>query len=274
MPTTELELDIHSHYPLSEEQIQFFRGNGYIKLKNVLAPELLAHYGEEITRKVVELNTLHLPMEERTTYQKSFLQVENIWRESEIVKEFVFSKRVGCIAAELMGVSGVRLYHDQALYKEAGGGFTPWHVDQQYWPLSTIHTCTAWIPLQETPLEMGPVEFSAKSHKFEFGRDLPISDESEAILQKALKEANFKHIAESYELGEVSFHYGWTIHRAGPNTTSRPREAMTIIYMDENMRLKEPSNQNQRNDWNNWCPGAKVREVINTPLNPVIYSKR
>jgi hypothetical protein len=42
--------------------------------------------------------------------------------------------------------------------------------------------------------------------------------------------------------------------------------------MDENMRLAEPRNQNLINDWNAWCPSAKVGEVIDTLKNPVIYS--
>jgi len=46
---------------------------------------------------------------------------------------------------------------------------------------------------------------------------------------------------------------------------------MTIIYMDKNMLLKNPENTNQLNDWNTWCPGAKVGEVIDTALNPIIY---
>ena len=37
----------------------------------------------------------------------------------------------------------VRLYHDQALFKEAGGGITPWHQDQHYWPLDTDRTITS-----------------------------------------------------------------------------------------------------------------------------------
>ncbi len=47
---------------------------------------------------------------------------------------------------------------------------------------------------------------------------------------------------------------------------------MTIIYMDQDMRLMEPRNKNQRNDHASWCPGAKVGEIINSPLNPVIYA--
>jgi hypothetical protein len=49
------------------------------------------------------------------------------------------------------------------------------------------------------------------------------------------------------------------------------RKVMTIIYMDKNMKLKNPENKNQINDWNTWCPGAVVGEEIDTPLNPVVY---
>src|SRR5688572_17189524 len=118
-------VDLDTPYPLTEAQIRDYRENGFVKLKNVLSPGTLAKYAPEITRKVHELNTLHLPMEERTTYQKAFLQVMNIWTQSDLVKEFVFSKRLARIAAELMGTAGVRMYHDQALYKEGRGGFTP-----------------------------------------------------------------------------------------------------------------------------------------------------
>jgi len=49
---------------------------------------------------------------------------------------------------------------------------------------------------------------------------------------------------------------------------------MTIIYMDKDMRLAEPKNEAQVNDWNGWCPGAKIGEIIDSPLNPVIYSRK
>src|SRR5215831_6077773 len=165
-------VDLDSRYPLSDVQIRFFRENGFVKLKNVFSPATIAKYGPTITRRVHELNTLHLPMEERTTYQKAFLQVMNIWRESEVVKAFAFSKRLARLAAELMGTTGVRMYHDQALYKEGRGGFTPWHADQYYWPLASTHSITIWIPLQKTPMEMGPLAFAPKSHLHDLGRDM------------------------------------------------------------------------------------------------------
>lgn len=45
-------------------------------------------------------------------------------------------------------VEGVRIYHDQALNKEPGGGYTPWHCDGYYWPVQSDKIVTAWVPLQ------------------------------------------------------------------------------------------------------------------------------
>jgi ectoine hydroxylase-related dioxygenase (phytanoyl-CoA dioxygenase family) len=170
-----------------------------------------------------------------------------------------------------MQTSGARLYHDQALFKEGSGGITPWHADQYYWPLDTDKTITAWIPLQATPLELGPLEFSAGSHRIVEGRNLEISDESEQQIEQKLRVTDFKHVIEAFDIGEISFHSGWVFHRAGANSTSQMRKVMTIIYMDRDMRLKSPENQNQINDWNTWCPGAVIGEVINSPLNPILY---
>jgi ectoine hydroxylase-related dioxygenase (phytanoyl-CoA dioxygenase family) len=201
----------------------------------------------------------------------AFLQIFNLWRADTCIRELIFSKRVTGIATALMETNGVRLYHDQALYKEPGGGYTPWHADQYYWPLASDKTVTAWMPLQETPLEMGPLEFSAGSPVIIEGRELAIGDDSEKIIDQKLRVTDFKHVVEKFDLGEVSFHSGWVFHRAGANKTDQMRKVMTVIYMDKNMILKEPENENQQKDWEVWCPGAKVGEIINTELNPVVF---
>lgn len=258
-------------YTLTAEQVAFYQKNRYIKLKHVFDADTIAYFNEVITEQVNKMNTETKSLDERDTYGKAFLQLFNLWRENEQVKELIFSKRLGKIAADLMQVEGVRLYHDQALFKEGGGGITPWHADQYYWPLETDKTVTAWIPLQATPLEMGPLEFSAGSHIIVEGRDLEIGDESEQVMQEKLRVTDFEHVIEPFDLGEVSFHSGWVFHRAGANTTNDMRKVMTIIYMDRDMVLKNPENKNQVHDWNTWCPGAEVGQIINTPINPILY---
>jgi ectoine hydroxylase-related dioxygenase (phytanoyl-CoA dioxygenase family) len=262
---------LETPYILTNEQIQFYQKNRFIKLKQVFDEETLLFFNDAISKRVNLMNHESKPLEQRNTYGKAFLQLFNLWTVDEVVKALIFSKRLARIATDLMQVSGVRIYHDQALFKEGGGGITPWHADQYYWPLETDKTVTAWIPLQETPLELGPLEFSAGSHQIIEGRDLEIGDESEAVIQKKLKVTSFEHVIEAFDLGEVSFHSGWVFHRAGANSTNEMRKVMTVIYMDKNMVLKNPDNKNQINDWHTWCPGATIGEVINTPLNPILY---
>jgi ectoine hydroxylase-related dioxygenase (phytanoyl-CoA dioxygenase family) len=258
-------------FVLAPEEINFFKRNGFVKLKKVLSAEAIAYLNKTISNEVQRLNTQHLPLAERDTYGKAFLQIMNIWTKSAPVKEIVFSKCLAKIAADLLGVDGVRLYHDQALYKEPGGGITPWHADQYYWPLANDSTVTAWIPLQETPLEMGPLEFSSQSYKLTAGRDKEIGDESQQMLNETLEKEGFEHVIEPFEIGEVSFHRGWLFHRAGANNTNKMRGVMTMIYMDKDMVLKQPENKNQIVDWETWCPGAEVGKQIDTPINPVLY---
>lgn len=259
---------------LSESQIGRFREDGFIKLKDVFDAGTLDAFAPEITRLTLENDKLkEVPLEKRDTYGKAFVQVGNLWTMSETARRFSFSKRLARIATALLGTAGVRMWHDQALYKESGGGFTPWHVDQQYWPMASGLCVTAWVPLQAVPLEMGPLCFGRGSHLKNIGRDLEISDDSERQIREQIKEQGVIEIYEPYALGEVSFHYGWTLHRAGPNTTDRPRKVHTIIYMDKDMRLAEPKNANQELDWKTWTPSTKVGEVMDDALNPVVFEK-
>ncbi|PZR28445.1 MAG: phytanoyl-CoA dioxygenase [Citrobacter freundii] len=262
--------DLNGPFVFNAGQLRSYQQNRYIKLKEVLSPETVWFFNEAISARVDQMNSVKTELNERDTYGKAFLQLFNLWREDDTIKELVFSRKLANIAAALMQVQGVRLYHDQALFKEAGGGITPWHADQYYWPLQTDKTVTAWIPLQETPLEMGPLEFSAGSHKIVEGRELAIGDESEAVMQQRLRVTDFQHVIEPFEVGEISFHSGWIFHRAGANSSGRMRKVMTIIYMDRDMKLKDPENQNQVHDWKTWCPGAVPGEIINSPLNPVL----
>jgi ectoine hydroxylase-related dioxygenase (phytanoyl-CoA dioxygenase family) len=274
-------IDLESPYTITEGHRRRLHADGFIRLADVLSSETLAHYGARIDALVEQRNG-HQPLAGRSTYGKAFLQVMNLWTQDAVARELVFSRRLARMAAELLGVSGVRLYHDQALYKEPGGGFTPWHTDQQVWPLADGRCCTAWIPFQAVPLEMGPLSFARASHFTDFGRYVGVvgeptgiertelDDESERVLTRSLR--GVPHVVEPYDLGDVSFHLGWTFHRGGPNRTARMRGVMTIIYMAEDMRVKQPQTRNQRVDLEAWLPGVKPGEPAISPLNPLLYS--
>jgi len=267
------DAELDRPFPLTPAQVADFKKQGFIKLKDVLSPELIKAYGDEISNQVLKMNSEDRPLEQRTTYGKAFLQIMNIWTTSEIVKRFAFSKRLAQLATDLMEVKGVRMYHDQALYKEPGGGITPWHADQFYWPVDTNNTVTAWIPLQATPMDLGPLAFSATSHSVKVGREIEISDDSEVKISKALLETGLPLVEEPFDLGEISFHSGWTFHRAGPNKSDRPRKVMTIIYIEDGTRIIDPKHKAHASDLKSWFPGQNPGELVGSPLNPVLYRR-
>ena len=170
-----------------------------------------------------------------------------------------------------MQLDRVRIYHDQALFKESGGGITPWHTDQYYWSLSSSKTITAWIPLQVTPIEISHLEFSAGSQKALTGRELSISDNSERVIRKNLIINDFSHIKAGFDLGEISFNSGWIFHRARANKTDQQPKVITIIYMDKDMTLKSSENEGQQKNWETLCPGVEIESLVNSTINPILF---
>jgi ectoine hydroxylase-related dioxygenase (phytanoyl-CoA dioxygenase family) len=262
--------DLDVRFAITAEQRAQFEEDGFIVLRGALAPQVIRDYEPEITAKVFELNTQHLPVDQRpTAAQRAALQVMNLWEHGDRVRNFVFSPRLAQLAAELLGVRAVRIYHDQTIYKEPGGDISPWHADQYYWPLSSDRACSIWIPLQDTPLEMGPLIFAAGSHTITAGRDLPVSDESEARMQAVLRERAVPIYEQPFQLGDLSVHLGWTFHRAGRNTTQEPRKAMVIIYMDADITVTAPT-PGQQGDAELWLSDVPVGAVPETAKTPVL----
>lgn len=48
---------------------------------------------------------------------------------------------------------------------------------------------------------------------------------------------------------------------------------MTMIYMDKDIRVKQPANSYQFNDWETWLDSKPVGEVPDSLLNPVLWEK-
>jgi ectoine hydroxylase-related dioxygenase (phytanoyl-CoA dioxygenase family) len=165
----------------------------------------------------------------------------------------------------------VRIYHDQALFKEAGGGPTPWHQDQYYWPIDTHNTITMWMPLMDIDIDMGMLTFASGSHKKGFVLDCEISDESEAQFNKYINDHQLPvSRATTMKAGDATWHYGFTIHNAPGNKSDALRKVMTIIYVAEGARIKSPENQWQENDLKTWLAGKPVGSYVDSELNPLV----
>lgn len=257
---------------ISEAQIQEFRKNGHTLVRGVMRADEVPPYREAINNAAYKFNTENRSLEERDTYGKAFLQIMNLWEVDADVRKFTLAKRFAKIAADLLGVENVRIYHDQALYKEPGGGFTPWHQDQYYWPLSSNKTVTMWMPLIDITEDMGMLTFASESQHSGFVENIAISDESEAILEKFITDKGYSISRPKYmNAGDATWHYGWTLHTAGGNkSTDTTREVMTIIFIADGMTVTDPQNKHQENDRQRWLCGLEPGSPAASELNPLV----
>lgn len=262
-------------YDLSPAGRNHYDRDGYVRLTGVLPAATVSAIAPAIIETVARRNRQPKPpMEERNTYQRAFLQTFNLWRHDETVKRFVFSRRLASIAAALLGVRAVRLYHDQALDKEPGGGHTPWHQDQYYWPLDTTNTVTLWMPLLDVGADMGVMKFARGSHRDgPLLEQLPIGDEAEAKLGALVEERRFPiDGGQALRAGDATFHYGWTVHGAECNRTEIMREAMTVIYFADGARVTQPAHAFQEMDLMQWLVGCKPGDLAAGEDNRLVYT--
>ena len=261
--------DLSDFKKLPDDNITEFQLKGHTLVEQVLTADEIAAYRPVIVSAADRYNTETRKIEERDTYGKAFLQIMNLWQVDADTKKFVFAKRLAKIAADLMGVENVRLYHDQALFKEPGGGPTPWHQDQYYWPIDTNNTITMWMPLIDIDVEMGMLTFASGSYTEGAVFNFEISDESESAFDDYVKEHKFPiSRANSMKAGDATWHRGFTMHHANGNNSNKMREVMTIIYVADGARVTPYKNNWQKNDHHKWLMSKPIGEVIDSEMNP------
>lgn len=256
-----------------------FQELGHALVRGILNATELAFYRQAIGDAVARRRDsakggVYLKaFKERKTYDKAFMQMVNLWEEEAVLKSFSLAPRFGRIAADLLGVDAVRLFHDQALFKEPGGGFTPWHQDQYYWPLSTDKTVTMWMPLVDVGVEMGSLVFASGQHRSGSLANLQISDDSEAVFRSEMARRGAVLATNELNAGDATWHAGWTPHKAPGNATNRMRDVMTLIFYAGDAKVIEPQNPNQNGDLERWLPGCRPGDPAASPLNPIVYSR-
>ncbi|MDE2777512.1 MAG: phytanoyl-CoA dioxygenase family protein [Chloroflexota bacterium] len=229
-------------YSVDPTKIDEYRDKGYVKLEGIITGEPLEYYRELIGLAVGHrFKDDQRALSEKRVYEQSFLQAFNLWPHYPAIAEFVQSIRFADVARRMMRVEGVKLWFDQALYKEPGGRITDYHVDAAFWPVQpAAKTTTIWMALVDVPIERGCMAFATGSHKL--SPDAEFVDIFNAQEEIAIGD-NVRHYPWEWAplaQGDCTFHSGLVYHRAGGNSTDAMREAMTIAYMTADARFDWP----------------------------------
>jgi phytanoyl-CoA hydroxylase len=270
-------------HQLTKEQIESYRSSGFIVIENLLSEEELEHWRKTVTIAVKERAGIKIPgkeirigeadgiNEDADYFGKVFDQLLNLWQTDEGVKKLMLDERLGNMAAQLAGVDGIRIWHDQALIKRPWANPTSWHLDTPFWSFSDRNAISIWVALDNATLENGCLFFIPGSHKQTNFDKITIGRNMDGIFDVYPQLKNTMPVAAPMKAGSCSFHNGLTVHGANANMTSGFRRAMTCAYMpDGNVFNGEP----------NILPDAYLEKLkIGDPLNndeqnPLIYHAR
>jgi hypothetical protein len=255
---------------IAPAQIDAFRRDGFVVVGGLLTDEELDHFRPIVTAAVAARSGADLrPLETRMPYEQSFQQCQNLWEDYPAIRLLTFHPRVGEAAATLLDVPAVRLWHDQALYKRAGGRATDPHQDQPYWPIAQTSTITAWIPLDGSTLESGAMGYLPGSHRVGLDKFQNIfgGEDPDALLSRA-EVAGIEPVFVEVPRGGVAFHAGLTVHLAKPNTSATDRAVHTVImFADGCTRGSERWHPSVDRD------GIAVGDVIAGPCTPIVWPR-
>ena len=265
----EAACELSTPYAVTPEQIAFFRKEGFIRLQDVFSPDLLL----ELRCELVTLLAQHIGTELDGGVRERFLSLDMVWLDNALVRAFVLSPRVGKLAADLLGVGSVRLYHDNVLSKEPGCGRTPWHYDDHHFPIATDDVVTVWIPVQPIPREMGPLAFARSVESYRLIESLVFDTTStryDREITERFADAGVVVDDGPFDLGEISFHHNLSVHTAGPNDTARSRVVLSNTYFPDGARVVDRPTL-VSGDWQKFAPGVAPGEPLASPMNPVCW---
>ncbi len=249
---------------IEETLIASFRRDGFVAVRGLLAAQEVAEFGAAVdeavaVRKAQDRRTLA----EKTPYEQSFIQCQSIWEDFPSTRGLTFHQKIGEVAARLIGAEKIRLWHDQALYKEAGGRETEAHQDHGYWPIAESHAITAWIPLMDVDHETGCMGYVAGTHT---GDCEFVDIFSTPGAGKAFEQRYGAPVYVPAKAGDVLFHHGHTVHMAKPNRTAGTRRVHTAIYFaDGCTRSSDKPHPSVDRD------GIRVGERIGGSATPVVW---
>jgi phytanoyl-CoA hydroxylase len=230
------------------QQIQQYRDQGFVVIENLLTPAEVAELRAAVEVAVEEMGdafmgggvkraveravdpTPKAGPQERTFYNRVFLQKVNLWKQSPTVKRFVAGPEIGGIASQLAGCD-LRVWHDQTLQKSPWANPTAWHMDNPYHSFHSPQEISVWIALDDATPQNGCMHYLPGAHKRVTYENSTIGPNFAEFFEVYPELQDIMPVAAPMRAGTCGFHSGLTPHCAGPNITPHWRRAMTCIYM-------------------------------------------
>jgi phytanoyl-CoA hydroxylase len=261
---------------LSTQQIESYQSNGFIVIDDFLNTLELAAWREAVDEAIASRGNTKLAGREKDAkwqagdgyYDRVFVQRINLWQDSTAMRKLMLDPRLGKMAAELAGVDGIRIWHDQALIKQPWGNPTGWHLDNPYWSFSSRDAISIWVALDDVTQDNGCLYFIPGTQQTATFDNAGIGQNIGDLFRVYTAWSTLEAKPAIMRAGSCSFHNGLVAHGAGANMTPKARRAMTCAYMPDGSTFN-----GQQNVLPDSYAGQLHKDDVldNDEQNPLIY---
>lgn len=229
-------------YKLSEEQISFFKENGYLANVKLLEPWQVDRLNEELRELLdpgYQGSELFYEFNSNESSDPNAVLFHSLghWRIKEGFHDILWNPAFVMAARQLLGDQAVRFWHDQLFCKPAHhGGVVAWHQDYSYWTRTVpMQHLTCWVGLDDASVENGCIYYVPKSHEWGLLDKPELAGEMEGLMDSLTEQQKkaFKPVPIEMERGHATFHHPLTVHGSYENKSPRSRRAFVLnVFAD------------------------------------------
>lgn len=273
--------DLSGAYAVTPEHRAHLAREGYVCLRGLLTPEEVAAYRPPIAGAVDRVYGA------LTRRQRTLFMADSLWTLDPAARRFVLARRFAGVAAALLGVPVVRLWRDIAFFKDPKDEITPWHQDSLWEPLDGRSLLVLWIALTPVSPDMGPLTFVAGSHRDGCVGIVDHNDGSQADFREGVVRRGGAIVdCAPLAAGDATAHLGWTLHSSPRNVSSVRREAFSILYFPDGVRISTPPRRACSTEedaiWRevhahhmaSRLPGLALGDVAASPRCPIVFDAK
>ncbi|MEM7704529.1 MAG: phytanoyl-CoA dioxygenase family protein [Pseudomonadota bacterium] len=227
---------------LTSEEVERFREDGVILLRNALEPNWLELVEAGIERGRSELSMIGKFMSRGTQgYEMDVF----LWKRIDELRDAIYYGPFAQWAQELMGSAEVRFFYDQMFVKEAGTDApTPWHQDLSFWPIRGEQICSMWMPVDPVSRESSGLMYVKGSHRWPQRFKAISPDYFEPIIDEQMDDIpDINADPDAYDLvdwdmepGDILMFHPLTLHGSyGNSHRERRRRAIAFRWVGDDV---------------------------------------
>jgi phytanoyl-CoA hydroxylase len=229
---------------LTADQLRQYEEQGFVVIENLVPPEEVEALLERLEEYAYErrpAGQVRIQIEPRVARGEvqvarkgdAVRKMEGLVEHDDLFQALGLRPNIVSVVASLLGPD-LKMFRNAVLMKlPQVGSAKGMHQDSPYWPIEPMALASCWIALDPATEENGCMTAAPGSHRWGPLPHVHVTDDF-VVDEKEYDPAQV--VAVPMPAGAGLLFHSLLLHGTAPNTSSRPRRAITLSYMSSQSR--------------------------------------